>query len=405
MSQKKKKFALFILMFNMFITMGGIGTIIPVLPSYLQIFGVGGTVLGFLVASFALAQFIFSPIAGNMSDRYGRKIFIIIGLVIFGLSQIMFGVANAVWILFVSRFLTGTGAAFIMAPVMAYVADITTLEERGKGMGFIGAAISFGFMIGPAIGGFLAEVNLHFPFYFGGVIALIAALISFIVLPNVKPPEHEALEKEKHKKDHIFKQLLRSVQTPYFVMLIVVFVFSFGIANYQSTLSMFLTYKFDYNPSHIAVVITVGGFLGVILQIFIVDLLFKRFGEMKVILTNLVVAALSMVGMIYVNGFFIILVVTSIFTIATTFIRPAVNTLISKLAGAEQGFAAGMNNAYMSLGNMIGPSIAGILLEWKLNSPFIFGAIILFSCYLLAFSWTIKKAPYLLKAQATESSD
>ena len=90
-------------------------------------------------------------------------------------------------------------------------------------------------------------------------------------------------------------------------MLIVVFVFSFGIANYQSTLSMFLTYKFDYNPSHIAVVITVGGFLGVILQIFIVDLLFKRFGEMKVILTNLVVAALSMVGMIYVNGFFIIL--------------------------------------------------------------------------------------------------
>lgn len=399
MSSKKKKFALFILMFNMFITMGGIGLIIPVLPSYLDIFGVGGTVLGFLVATFAFAQFIFSPVAGDLSDRFGRKIFIVIGLVIYGLSQILFGIATFVWMLFLSRFLTGLGAALIMAPVMAYVADITTIEERGKGMGLIGAAISFGFMIGPAIGGFLAEVNLHFPFYFGGVVALIAAIISLIILPNVKQVQHfENSPQNTMQRENLLKQLLRSVHTAYFVMLIVVFVFSFGIANYQATLSMFLTYKFNYDPSHIAIVITVGGFLGVILQIFVVDVLFKRFGEMKVILANLVVASVSMVGMIFVHGFFFILLVTSIFTISTTFIRPAVNTLISKLAGAEQGFAAGMNNAYMSLGNMIGPSIAGILLEWKLNSPFIFGAFILFACFLLAYGWTIKKAPELFIA-------
>ncbi len=157
MTQKTKKLALIILMFNMFITMGGIGMIIPVLPKYLEIFGVGGQVLGFLIASFALAQFILSPIAGNLSDRYGRKIFIIIGLVIYGLSQILFGLATEVWILFVGRFLTGVGGAFIMPPIMAYVADITTEEERGKGMGLLGAAISLGFMIGPGIGGFLAE--------------------------------------------------------------------------------------------------------------------------------------------------------------------------------------------------------------------------------------------------------
>lgn len=400
MTDKKKKFAMLILMFNLFITMSGIGTVIPVLPSYLMLFGVGGTVLGFLVACFSLAQFIFSPIAGDLSDRYGRKPFIIFGLIVFGLAQILFGIANEIWMLFVSRFLSGLGAAFILPPVMAYVADITSINERGKGMGLVGAAVSLGFMIGPGIGGFLATVNLHFPFYFGGAIGLVAAIISFIVLPNVK--QQTTVKQVDRPKENLFKQLARSIHAPYFVILVVVFVFSFGIANFQATLSMYLTYKFEYTPIHIAIVIIIGGFLGAVLQMFIVNHLFKRYGEMKVILVNLIIASISMVGMVIVSGFFIILVVTSVFQIATTFIRPAVNTLISKLAGSEQGFAAGMNNAYMSLGNMIGPSLAGILLEWKLDSPFIFGAFILFSCYLLAHIWTVKKAPQLMQAESSK---
>ena len=133
MSQKTNNFALYILMFNMFITMGGIGIIVPVMPAYLEIFGVGGQVLGFLIAGFAFAQFLFSPVAGDLSDRHGRKIFIVGGLVLYGFSQILFGLATDVWILFVARFLSGVGAAFIMPPIMAFVADITTDEERGKG--------------------------------------------------------------------------------------------------------------------------------------------------------------------------------------------------------------------------------------------------------------------------------
>ena len=400
MTQKMKKIILLILMINMFITMGGIGMIIPILPSYLEIFGVGGQVLGFLVAIFAFAQFIFSPVAGDLSDRYGRKSFIIGGLVVYGLSQIIFGLATDVWILFLGRFLSGVGAAFIMPPIMAYVADITTVEERGKGMGLIGAAISLGFMIGPGIGGFLGDVDLHFPFYLAGVIAFASALCSFIVLPNIKP---QVRKEQKVQRENIIAQLARSVKTPYFVLLIVVFTFSFGIANFQATLSMFLTHKFDYTPTDIAIVITLGGFAGVILQMFIVDHLFKRFGEMKVIFVNLIFAAITMLLMIYVSGFFVILVVTTIFQIATVFIRPAVNTLISKFADTDQGFAAGMNNAYMSLGNMIGPALAGVLLEWNMSSPFIFGTIILFGCLALAYVWTIKKAPQLMHAEVREA--
>lgn len=393
MEQQSNKLALYLLMFNMFITMGGIGIIVPVMPSYLQLFGVGGQVLGFLIAGFALAQFLFSPIAGDLSDRHGRKMFIIGGLIVYGCAQILFGLASAVWILFIARFLCGVGAAFIMPPIMAFVADITTYEERGKGMGMIGAAMSLGFMIGPGIGGFLATVNLEFPFYLAGAVALIASILSAIYLPNVKRSTVNTAPRE-----NLVKQLARSVKTSYFVFLIVVFTFSFGIANFQSTLALYLNNKFDYSPTDIAIILTIGGFAGVILQMFVVNKLFKRFGEMKVILVNLILAAVTMYLVIFISGFFIILLVATLFSIATTFIRPAVNTLISKLAGPEQGFAAGMNNAYMSLGNMFGPALAGILFDRNPDAPYMLGAVVLVACFILAYTWTAKRTPHLLKA-------
>lgn len=391
--QTSNKTALYILMFNMFIAMGSIGIIIPVMPEYLKIFGAAGQVLGMLIASFALAQFVFSPIAGNLSDQYGRKNLIIFGLVVTGLSQIAFGLSTEVWMLFIARFLGGLGSAFIAPPIMAFVADVTTYEERGKGMGMLGAAMSLGFMIGPGIGGFLSTVSLHFPFYMAGVAAVLAAILSFVLLPNTKPNASQKTQKQ----DNLAKQMVRSVKMPYFVMLIIMLVFSFGIANFQATLSLFVTQKFNYTPTDIAIILTVGGAVGVVVQMFIITPLFKRFGEMKVVLVNLLIASISIFLILYVSGFALILVVATIFSTATTLIRPAVNTLISKLAGKEQGFAAGLNNAYMSLGNMIGPALAGILFDWNMDSPYIFGAIILFACFLLALIWTIKKAPHLMK--------
>ena len=393
MTQKSKKLVLYLLMFNMFITMGGIGIIVPVMPAYLHIFGVGGQVLGFLTAIFALAQFLLSPVAGDLSDRHGRKIFIICGLIVYGCAQILFGLATEVWVLFLARFLSGSGAAFIMAPIMAFVADITTYEERGKGMGMIGASMSLGFMVGPGVGGFLSNVNLTFPFFLAGVVAFIAAILSAIYLPNIKNTQVAIAPRE-----NLTTQLANSVKKSYFIFLIVVFTFSFGIANFQATLTLYLDNKFGYTPTDIAIILTVGGFAGVVLQMFIVNKLFKRFGEMKVILVNLLVAAVTMLLVIYINGFFVILIVATFFSIATTFIRPAVNTLISKLAGDEQGYAAGMNNAYMSLGNMFGPALAGVLFEWNRDSPYILGAIVLVGCFTLAYLWTIKKAPQLMKA-------
>lgn len=382
---KHNRFALILLMFIMFITMSGIGLIIPIMPAYLKTFGAAGQVLGFLIAIIAFAQFIFSPLAGNLSDRIGRKKLIVFGLIVTGIAQIGFALSGHLFELFLWRFLTGVGAAFIMPSVMAYAADITTLEERGKAMGLIGAAISFGFMIGPGIGGALSNVNIHFPFYVAGGAAIATAALSLIFLPKTAP-----VVAASEASNNILKEIMRSVKKPYFIMLVIVFIFSFGISNFQATLSIYLTYKFDYSPNDIAILMTIGGFAGVIIQGVLLSRLFKRFGELRIVLWSLVVAAISFILMIFVSGYFIILLVATIFQIATTLIRPAINTLVSKSAGNEQGYAAGMNTAYMSLGNVIGPALAGTLVDWKIDSPFVLGAIILFVGYLVLYNWSRK---------------
>lgn len=391
---KSNNFALYILMFNMFIAMSGIGLIIPIMPEYLGTFGVAGQVLGFLVAIFSLAQFIFAPIAGDLSDKHGPKNLIIVGLIIFGLSQLVFGLSNELWMLFVARFFTGLGAAFLVPPMMAFVANITTFEERGRGMGLLGASMSLGFMIGPAIGGFLSKISLEFPFYFATAAALTAAVVSFFALPN-PPPRATSEAQKKRKRENLFQQLKRSTSTPYFVMFIVMFVFSFGLANFQSTISLYVDQKYGYTPSQIAVIITIGGFVGVIAQTFFINPLFKRFGEMRVILVNLIFAAFGMIGILFVDSFSMILFVSMIFFTATSLLRPAVNTLVSKLAGDEQGFAAGMITAYMSLGNMIGPALAGIMFDINITYPYIMGTFLLLLCFVIAFFWSKRSSELL----------
>jgi DHA1 family multidrug resistance protein-like MFS transporter len=203
---------------------------------------------------FAFSQFLFSPLAGDLSDKYGRKYLIIIGLVIFGLSQLLFGLASELWVLFLARFFSGVGSAFLVPPMMAFVADITTVEDRGKGMGLLGASMSLGFMIGPAIGGFLAEVSLQFPFFVATSAALVSATVSIFVLPNTKPLiVQPGMER---KRENLFKQMKRSTTTPYFIMLIVMFVFSFGLANFQATISLYVDKKYGFTPGEIAIIIT-----------------------------------------------------------------------------------------------------------------------------------------------------
>lgn len=161
---KKQNMTLSILLMNLFIAFLGIGLVIPVLPTIMNEMNLSGSVVGYLVAAFAVAQLVVSPLSGRWVDVFGRKRMIVIGLLIFSFSEFLFAIGNTVEILFISRILGGVSAAFIMPAVTAFIADITTLESRPKALGYMSAAINTGFIIYPGLGGLLAEIYQEFHF-------------------------------------------------------------------------------------------------------------------------------------------------------------------------------------------------------------------------------------------------
>lgn len=209
--------AMLLVMLNIFLAFTGIGLVVPIMPTYMNELGISGSTVGLLVASFSLAQLLISPFAGRLSDRIGRKKVIVAGLIVFAISELIFGLANVPWLLFVSRLLGGAGAALIMPAVMAYVADTTSFEERAKGMGLINAAITTGFIIGPGIGGYLAELGMRVPFFCAAGAAGVAALITVLILPeSLSEEKRKEATLSKNNQESFLTQLMRSYREPYF---------------------------------------------------------------------------------------------------------------------------------------------------------------------------------------------
>ncbi|MET3290080.1 UNVERIFIED_CONTAM: MFS family permease [Brevibacillus sp. OAP136] len=144
-----KKIILAILMLNIFIVMVGVGLVTPILPQLILGMGASGQSIGLLVAAYGITQFLLSPLTGQLSDRYGRKAFIVGGGIVYAVAKCLFAAGDSLWMLYASRLLEGVAAALIVPPMMAYVADVTTTEERAKGNALLCAAMSFGFVVGP----------------------------------------------------------------------------------------------------------------------------------------------------------------------------------------------------------------------------------------------------------------
>lgn len=379
--------AILLLMINIFLIFTGVGLVIPIMPTYMNELHINGSMVGLLVAAFSFSQLICSPIAGRLSDTWGRKKMIVSGMIIFAVSEWLFGIANDPTLLFAARMLGGIGAAFIMPSVMAYTADITSDEERGKGMGYINAAITTGFIIGPGIGGYIAEFGIRVPFYAAGIAAAIAAVITLLVLPESLTAEKRKAtiaEASLTKQPNMFLQLIHSYRESYFLSLVIVFVMSFGLANYETVFGLFVDHKFGFTPKDIAFIITFGSIAGAVVQVSAFGWIVNTFGEKKVISWCLVFASLFVLLTLFVNQYWMILVVTFIVFLSIDILRPAISTQLSKIAHNQQGYVAGLNSAYSSLGNIAGPIVAGLLFDINIGFPYMAAAIVLFLCFILS---------------------
>lgn len=379
----KKKFPLFILMLNLFIALLGQGMVIPILPDYLKQFNAAGTAAGYLVAAFGAAQFLFSPIGGRLSDKYGRKIMILSGLFFTVISDYIFAISHTLGLLYIARFIGGIGLGLMVPSILAYVADVTTKETRAKGMGYISAAMNLGIVLGPGIGGIIAQFGIRVPYFLASGLGLISTLLTFI-LPETLPLEKRRVSKSVQNQESIAKQLIESFKTPYFRYLLLILVMTFGLVNYETVYSLYVEQKYGFTSENISILITLGAAIGIITQVWLIEKMIKYFGEHKLVIISLLTTASALLLMLIKANFIYLLVISSIFFAFNSFLRPTVNTLLANEAeGDEQGFVSGLNTTYTSLGNIIGPIMAGNFFDKDINLPYTLGAFILLGAIFL----------------------
>lgn len=378
MSKQKASYTtpLIVLMVNLFIIMVGIGLVIPIVPYYIEAFNASGRELGFLIAIFAFMQFLFAPIWGRLSDKIGRKPLVALGMFGFAAGEFIFAYASGLWMLFLSRAVAGIFGSALMPTAMAFVADVTPEKDRGKGMGMLGAAMALGIVIGPGIGGWLAEIELNLPFILAGIAAALGGIVSILFLPESLSAEDKETAKQQEKTS-LLLNMASALKSEIGFLLILIFTISFALANFQAIFGFYMLKKFGYDPSEVGILVAVTGIVGVVVQGTLIGRLTNRFGEKKVVKGSLLLSAIGFLSMTFAFNYATVLLTISLFFLGNSLVRPSVNALLSKMAGQNQGMVMGLNNSFLSLGNAIGPVLAGLLFEWNLELPYWFGAFLM----------------------------
>jgi len=368
---KNKKRMMNLAISNLFLVFLGAGLVIPVLPTLKEQMHFSGTTMGMMISIFAIAQLVASPIAGALSDKIGRKKLIALGMIVFSFSELLFGLAQVKTGFYISRTLGGVAAAMIMPSVTAYVADLTTIAERPKAMGLVSAAISGGFIIGPGIGGFLAALGIRVPFFAAALLAFIGFVLTLTVL---KEPE-KSMQSEHTAEKVSFMSILKN---PMFGSLfVIILISSFGLQAFESIYSIMATINFDFSMGEIALVISVSGVLALFFQVFLFDPIVNKIGELGLIQLTFFASAVFIGIIAFTKSNLLVAISTFVVFLAFDLFRPAVTTYLSKNAGERQGAINGLNSAFTSFGNILGPLAAGYLFDINHLFPYYVSAIIL----------------------------
>ncbi|MFH1401422.1 MAG: MFS transporter [Parcubacteria group bacterium] len=353
---------LLLLCLTIFINNIGFGIILPLLPFYAKTFQASGTTIGLLAASYAAAQFIFATFWGQLSDNYGRKIIITISLFGYSVAYLIFGLANALPILFLARFLQGLFAAAALPIAQAYVADVTSKKDRTAAMSYLFAALSAGIIIGPAIGGFLSTLGTSVPFFGAALISFLNFIFVFLMLPAIAPKEQEHFSFLGSLGAN-FKQVrigLKSKLLPYFIM---IGLWSYGISNNQAAVPLLGMQKLNLSASAISWFFTITATVSFLVQIFVTRKISSKLGEQRTAKIGLALMALSLFIMSFSFSYLFLILIALGLAAGSAISRPNINSIISKLAVEGQGTTMGIAMSFEALGRMLGPATGGYLFE------------------------------------------
>ncbi len=372
---------IYILSFTLLVVMLGFGIIIPILPFYITRLGASGREMGMLTSISALMQFAFAPLWGTLSDRYGRKPILLVGIVGYGVTMLLFGLASQLWMLFVARALNGILSSATMPTAMAYIADNTPGKGRSAGMGQLGAAAGLGFVLGPALGGLLGAKSLSLPFFAATGLCLISLLLVWLLLPESRQASSLPVQPRRGFSPQLLGKAMFSSTGSLMVLTLVI---NLGMASFQGILGLYALDKFGFSTEQIGLIWMVVGVVTVAAQGALTGLMTNWLGEVNVIRISLTLTAASFGLILLASAYLSLLLATALLVLGIALLGPALNALISTRTDLEQGITLGISNSFTSLGRIIGPLWAGFIYEVNISFPFISGAVILLAGLLIS---------------------
>ena len=373
---------LVVIFITVFIDLLGFGIIIPLLPFYAQSFGASAFEIGLLGTSFSLMQFLFSPIWGRWSDRVGRKPIILVGLLGSCLSYVTLALATSLPTLFIARIVGGIAGANIPT-AQAYIADVTTPENRAKGMGMVGAAFGLGFIFGPALGGVLSRISPETPMWCAAALCGANMVAAWFLLPEsrVATASMRTLGRMEAFRHAMKKPTLMILLAIYFIVVM-------AFSGFEATFALFSEARFGYTAASIGFLFAFIGVVLALVQGVLVGRVVKRIGERRLIPFAITAIAVSIGMLPFIWNVPGLLVALGLLAVGMGFNGPSITSMVSRLSDTDdQGGILGLASSLASLGRVAGPAWGGYLYDqFGMTTPYLTASALLCVAFVVALA-------------------
>jgi MFS transporter, DHA1 family, tetracycline resistance protein len=393
----KNRSGLVLIFLTVFIDLLGFGILIPILPSFsVKELHIDETAIGIAIALYSFVQFLFNPIFGKMSDKYGRKPVIVVCLFLNAMGYIVFSFTHSYILLLTSRVIAGIGGSSI-GVAQAYIADITTRENRSKGMGLIGAAFGLGFVFGPLIGGLLSEFGYAVTGYAAAGFSLIAFALTIFYLPESlkkKEETEDSSTQPQRRKLFDFAAMKKILQKPDLAVLILLFfILTFSFANIYGTFALLGLKVYGFTDMQNGYMFGIVGLTSAIVQGGLIGRINKLISKKLILIIGSLVIMVALAMIPYAGSFLGLAIVSVVLSYGTGTFQPTVLSLISEVTSeSEQGITLGMNQSLSSFARVLGPLWGGFAFEYLgYPFPFLTGAAFTFIIFLLTVFYLPKK--------------